>query len=71
VSRQVLSPMPGLVKSVAVAAGDAVSEGQEVCVIEAMKMQNSLAAAASGIVKAVHVREGDTVDDEQVLVELE
>ena len=63
--------MPGLVKSVAVSAGDMVSDGQEVCVIEAMKMQNSLVAAVSGKVKAVHVKEGDTVDDEQVLVELE
>ena len=63
--------MPGLVKSVAVRAGDMVSDGQEVCVIEAMKMQNSLVAAVAGRVKAVHVKEGDTVEDEQVLVELE
>ena len=70
-SRQVASPMPGLVKSVAVSPGDMVSDGQEVCVIEAMKMQNSLVAAVAGKVKAVHVKEGDTVDDEQVLVELE
>ncbi|XP_043212234.1 propionyl-CoA carboxylase alpha chain, mitochondrial-like, partial [Amphibalanus amphitrite] len=70
-SRQVASPMPGLVKSVAVGVGDLVSDGQEVCVIEAMKMQNSLVAAIAGKVKAVHVKEGDTVDDEQVLVELE
>ncbi|XP_064119669.1 propionyl-CoA carboxylase alpha chain, mitochondrial-like [Macrobrachium nipponense] len=70
-SMQVLSPMPGLVKSVACVPGDMVSEGQEVCVIEAMKMQNSLAAAATGKVKAVHVKVGDTVEEEQVLVELE
>ncbi|XP_071552299.1 propionyl-CoA carboxylase alpha chain, mitochondrial-like [Panulirus ornatus] len=70
-SKQVLSPMPGLVKSIACVPGDMVAEGQEVCVIEAMKMQNSLAAATSGKVKAVHVREGETVEEEQVLVELE
>lgn len=48
-----------------------MAEGQEVCVIEAMKMQNSLTIAASGKVKAVYVKEGETVEEEQVLVELE
>lgn len=38
---------------------------------EAMKMQNSLSAAASGKVKAVNVKAGDTVEEEQILVELE
>ncbi|CAL4243835.1 unnamed protein product, partial [Meganyctiphanes norvegica] len=71
VSKQVLSPMPGLVKSIACAPGDLVAEGQEVCVIEAMKMQNSLTIAATGKVKAVHVQVGMTVEDEQILVELE
>lgn len=70
-SKVVLSPMPGLVKSIACAPGDMVGEGQEVCVIEAMKMQNSLVAAATGKVKAIHVKEGETVEEEQVLVELE
>ncbi|KAK8734798.1 hypothetical protein OTU49_005655 [Cherax quadricarinatus] len=70
-SKQVLSPMPGLVKSIACGPGDMVAEGQEVCVIEAMKMQNSLSAATSGKVVAVHVKEGDTVEEEQILVELE
>lgn len=36
-----------------------------------MKMQNSLVAAATGKVKAIHVKEGETVEEEQVLVELE
>ena len=48
-----------------------VSEGQEVCVIEAMKMQNSLAVTTTGKVKLINCKPGDTVDDEQVLVELE
>lgn len=41
-STMVIAPMPGMVKSVAVKVGDEVSEGQEVLVLEAMKMQNSL-----------------------------
>ncbi|KAK8381205.1 hypothetical protein O3P69_008221 [Scylla paramamosain] len=64
-SKQVLSPMPGLVKTIACVPGDMVAEGQELCVIEAMKMQNSLSAAASGKVKVVNVKAGDTVEEEQ------
>lgn len=47
-STVVVAPMPGMLKSVAVAEGDQVSEGQEVAVLEAMKMQNSLVAAKTG-----------------------
>jgi len=70
-SRVILSPMPGVVKLVSVAVGDKVGEGQECAVVEAMKMQNSLASGVTGVVKAVHVKEGDTVDEEQVLLEIE
>lgn len=45
--------MPGLLKSIAVTVGSLVSEGMEVCVIEAMKMQNSLSAAVTGKVGKV------------------
>ena len=91
-SKVVLSPMPGVVKSVAVEVGQMVGEGigkfmnslilleigkvnvnliSECCVVEAMKMQNSMKAGVTGKVKAVHVKAGDLVDEEQVLVELE
>lgn len=66
-----IAPMPGLVKSVAVKVGDRVSEGQELCVLEAMKMQNSLSAGRSGVVKKVNFKADDTVGDGDVLVELE
>ncbi|XP_067392918.1 propionyl-CoA carboxylase alpha chain, mitochondrial isoform X2 [Emydura macquarii macquarii] len=65
------SPMPGTVVAVSVKPGDLVSEGQEICVIEAMKMQNSLIAAKSGKVKAVHCKAGETVGEGDLLVELE
>ncbi|XP_077783812.1 propionyl-CoA carboxylase alpha chain, mitochondrial isoform X2 [Podarcis muralis] len=51
--------------------GTVVAEGQEVCVIEAMKMQNSLVAAKTGKVKAVHCKAGETVGEGDELVELE
>ncbi|XP_062480670.1 propionyl-CoA carboxylase alpha chain, mitochondrial isoform X2 [Pezoporus occidentalis] len=65
------SPMPGAVVAVSVKPGDMVSEGQEICVIEAMKMQNSMTAAKTGKVKAVHCKAGDTVGEGDLLVELE
>ncbi|VDL65289.1 unnamed protein product [Nippostrongylus brasiliensis] len=70
-STVVLSPMPGAIKNVNVKEGDMVSEGQELVVMEAMKMQNSLHAGKTGKVKKVNVKVGDTVDEAQVLVELE
>ncbi len=45
-----VSPMPGIVKSVSVKVGQRVSDGQEVCVVEAMKMQNKLTAGRIGVV---------------------
>ncbi|CAP34639.1 Protein CBR-PCCA-1 [Caenorhabditis briggsae] len=70
-STVVLSPMPGAIKNVNVKPGDMVSEGQELVVMEAMKMQNSLHAGKTGRVKAVNVKVGATVDEGEVLVELE
>uniref|UniRef100_A0A8C5CRJ9 Propionyl-CoA carboxylase subunit alpha n=1 Tax=Gadus morhua TaxID=8049 RepID=A0A8C5CRJ9_GADMO len=48
-----------------------VAEGQEICVIEAMKMQNSMTAAKTGKVKSVHCKAGETVGEGDLLVELE
>ncbi|XP_063809303.1 propionyl-CoA carboxylase alpha chain, mitochondrial isoform X2 [Pseudophryne corroboree] len=65
------SPMPGTVVAVSVKPGDMVSEGQEICVIEAMKMQNSMTAAKTGKVTSVHCKPGETVGEGDLLVHLE
>jgi pyruvate/oxaloacetate carboxyltransferase len=65
------SPLPGRVLSFLVKAGDAVTEKSDVCVLEAMKMENSIAAETAGIVKRLLVAEGDTVAANQPLIELE
>ncbi|KAJ1961768.1 hypothetical protein GGI12_003058 [Dipsacomyces acuminosporus] len=70
-SKLVLSPMPGTIVSVAVQDGDAVAEGAEVAVVEAMKMQNVLRAPRAGTIKKVHVKPGATVNGEDILIELE
>jgi len=63
--------MPGTVVSVAVTVGDTVHEGQELAVVEAMKMQNSLHAGLSGTIKAVHCKAGDKVGEGDIMVEIE
>jgi propionyl-CoA carboxylase alpha chain len=68
-SRLVISPMPGLVVSIDVAAGEEVKEGQVLCVIEAMKMQNILRAERDGVIKSVGAKTGDSVAADDVLAE--
>jgi pyruvate carboxylase subunit B len=66
----VTAPMPGLVLDVLVAEGDTVDAGQGVLVLEAMKMENELAAPSGGVVEAVHVAEGDAVDKNAMLISI-
>lgn len=66
-----VAPMPGLIVRVNVEAGDRVQAGQGLVVMEAMKMENELRAAAAGTVKAVHARPGTAVEKGTVLVEME
>jgi propionyl-CoA carboxylase alpha chain len=68
-SKLVISPMPGLVVSMEAVAGETVREGEVVCVIEAMKMQNIIRAEHEGVVKAVNAKAGDSVAADEVLVE--
>ena len=65
------SPMPGRVMSVMVRPGDTVSAGDEVCVVEAMKMEQSILAHRDGVVKTVFVQPLDSVNANDPLVELE
>jgi biotin carboxyl carrier protein len=65
------APIPGKVVAVKVKAGDEVQPGQALIVLEAMKMENELAADQAGIVAAIHVAAGDTVEGGELLIELE
>ncbi|ABQ92048.1 biotin/lipoyl-containing protein [Roseiflexus sp. RS-1] len=67
-SGAVLAPIPGIIVAVKVQPGDRVTAGQEVCVLEAMKMQNSIRAKQSGVVAMVHVKAGDQVKHHQALL---
>jgi propionyl-CoA carboxylase alpha chain len=68
-SKLILSPMPGLVVSLDVTVGQPVSAGQQIAIIEAMKMQNIIRAERDGVVKTVGAGAGDSVAADEVLVE--
>ena len=68
-SRYVLSPMPGLLVDVAVQVGQKVQAGERVAVIEAMKMENVLFAAADGVVGKVLAAKGESLTVDQPIVE--
>jgi propionyl-CoA carboxylase alpha chain len=68
-SRFLLAPMPGLLVSVAVASGDEVEPGQELAVVEAMKMENVLRSDVQRTVASVLVSPGESVSVDQPIIE--
>jgi acetyl/propionyl-CoA carboxylase alpha subunit len=68
---QLEAPMPGRVAAVRVVPGQRVARGEELVVVEAMKMENAMRAPADGVVRAVHVSAGDAVAPGRALVEIE
>jgi biotin carboxyl carrier protein len=68
---EVISPMGGKILDVKVNVGDTVNEGDELVILEAMKMELPVVAEESGTVKEVKCEKGDAVEAEAVLVVLE
>jgi 3-methylcrotonyl-CoA carboxylase alpha subunit len=64
------APMPGRVVQVLVAAGETVRQGQPLIMVEAMKMEHTVAAPRNGVVAAVHVTPGDSVEEGVELIAL-
>ena len=69
-SSELAAPMPGQVRIVNVHAGDLVSKGQTLLILEAMKMEVRIQASQTGKIKAILVKPGQTVEREQVLIEM-
>lgn len=67
---RVVAHMPGLVLKVHVTAGQTITCGQPLVILEAMKMENEISAEADGIVRAVHVATGDAVAKGAVMLEI-
>lgn len=70
-SKLLLCPMPGLIVKVNVEEGQEVQEGQALCTVEAMKMENILRAERKGVVKKINARAGDSLAVDDVIMEFE
>ena len=70
-SGQVTVPMQGTIVKVLVSVGDVVEVGQAVCLLEAMKMENAVAAEKDGVIKEVRVSAGDSVGAGDVVAVIE
>jgi biotin carboxyl carrier protein len=70
-AKEVIAPMPGKVLDVLVKIGDEVLEYQDVLVLEAMKMENTIPSSHKGRVKEISVQKGETVSTQQVLIVLD
>lgn len=68
---ELTAPMPGQIRAVNVSEEDAVTEGQTLMVLEAMKMEIRIQAPMDGVVKSLAVKQGQTVEREQVLIEID
>ena len=67
-STEILAPMPGTIIEIQVAPGDEVVEGQELLVLEAMKMENPIVSTVDGKIKEINVNVDDKVATKQVML---
>ena len=65
------APMPGLILEINVSVGQQVNEGDNLLILEAMKMENSFASPRTGTIKSIAVAKGDSVNKGQLLIEFE
>jgi glutaconyl-CoA/methylmalonyl-CoA decarboxylase subunit gamma len=64
------SPMAGVILKINVRQGDKVECGQDLIVLEAMKMETIISASVSGTIKSIEVKEGDSIQEGQILIKL-
>lgn len=68
---EIKSPMPGLVLDILVKPGDQIKKGDQVFVLEAMKMENIIKSQADATIKTIHIEKGVAVEKNQVLISFE
>jgi propionyl-CoA carboxylase alpha chain len=67
-SKKLISPMPGLIKSISIKKGQLIKQGEELVIIEAMKMENILKSEKDCLVEDVLIKEGSSVSTDEVLI---
>jgi biotin carboxyl carrier protein len=68
--KEILSPMPGLVKQISIKEGDEIEVGQNLFILEAMKMENIIKSSGTGTITKVMVNEGEKVEKGKILAKL-
>jgi len=68
---KIVSPLPGTIFAMNIKIGDVIKEGDSLLILEAMKMENNIAAEKAGTVSAIHVEVGQQVLQNDLLIELE
>jgi propionyl-CoA carboxylase alpha chain len=63
--------MPGKLIKILVKENQIIEEGQSLCVVEAMKMENIIRSETSGVIKKIHCKEGDSLATDEVMIEFE
>lgn len=71
VMKNVKAPMPGLILEILAKPGQAVEKGDQLLILEAMKMENVLKAEGEGVIKSIEVQKGNAVEKGQILIEME
>ncbi|MFL5203264.1 MAG: biotin/lipoyl-containing protein, partial [Microvirga sp.] len=67
--KQLLCPMPGLVKAISVSVGQEIKAGEPLCIVEAMKMENVLRAERDATISKIHAKEGESLAVDAVIME--
>lgn len=70
-SNNINAPMPGLILDIMCQEGDEIEEGTSLLILEAMKMENVIKAAGSGVITKIHHSKGDAVEKGQLIIEIE
>ena len=65
------APMPGLILDIMIEPGQSVEKGDQLLILEAMKMENVLKADGEGVVKSIEVKKGEAVEKGQLIIEME
>lgn len=67
----IMAPMPGLILEISVKEGQEVKEGDQLLILEAMKMENIISSPRNGVIKKIAIKKGEAIEKKRLLIEFE